>query len=45
MSDVKKVKCPFCKKYFKWTHLCLTQYSGKKRDYIIVREFVESYKK
>ena len=45
MSNKAKVKCPFCKKRFMWTHLCRMEDSGKKKDFGISRWFVKKYEK
>ena len=38
MQD-KKIPCPFCKKRFKWSHLCRMEDSGRKKDYGITRGY------
>lgn len=35
---LKKVKCPYCSAYFKFSHLCRMENSGKTKDFCITRK-------
>lgn len=34
----KKVKCPYCKRRFKWSHLYRSEWNGTNKDFCITRE-------